>query len=120
MLLPTNGISIAQGEDQTLEITVTDSAGNTEDLTGARLVLNVKADPSDKTPVILKTTDNVQQAQIIKALAGYVRFYITSADTSKLEPARYFYDVWVILSSGKRYPVIKTSVFQVTGSTFRF
>jgi hypothetical protein len=120
MLLPTNGIRLSQGEDQIVEFTVTDSSGAVQDLTGARIILSVKADSTDRTPVISKTSDDISQGQIVKALSGQARFYIVSQDTKDLAPGIYLYDIWVKLSSGKKYPVIPTSVFEVTGSITRF
>ena len=113
LLYPENSIIIIRGSSKTLELTVTDDAGAMVDLTGAKVYFSVKVSVSDPQPIFQKSSLVPAQAEITVPREGKARIYLQPNDTQNLDPHEYLFDVWVILSNGKRYPVVKPSVFAV-------
>jgi len=113
LLLPENSIEVIRGTSKTFELTVRDDAGVVVDLTGSRIIFSVKTCPADPLPLIQKTTDNVTQAEITVPREGKARIYLQPNDTQTLEALQYVFDVWVILTSGKRFAVVPSSIFAV-------
>ena len=113
-ILPENALTVIRGASKTLEMTVTDAdTGLAADLTGGRVVLTVKEAVTDTMPVIQKVSDEVTQAEITQPRKGIARIYLVPGDTQNLTLKDDVFDVWVILASGKRYPVVQPSVFTV-------
>lgn len=112
-LLPVNAVSVIRGSSKTLELTVTDDTDKVVDLTGATLYFSVKTLIEDSHPLFQKRSTNVSEIEITKPRDGVARIYLSPADTQTLDPKEYVFDVWVVLASGKRYPVIEPSVFVV-------
>jgi hypothetical protein len=111
---PENYVSIYRGSSKTLELTVYGDDGQPIDLTGARIVFSVKADASDRNTLIQKdSAASAEQAEVYTPRSGIARVYLNPTDTTSLDPSEYVFDVWAVLSSGKRYPVIRPSVFEV-------
>lgn len=114
MLQQDNEIEILRGSTKTIEYTVLDQDGNFVDLTGSTLFLTVKRDMSDTIPVFVKTNKySGPDVQITNPKGGLCRFTIRPADTQSLDIRQYYFDIWVILSNGNRYPVIPPTVFDV-------
>lgn len=113
LLFPENAIVITRGSSKTLELTVTDEKGKLADLTGARVYFTVKVGPLDERPLFQKVSTDTAQAEITLPREGKARIYIVPADTQYLDPHEYVFDVWVVYPSGKRYQVVKSSVFEV-------
>lgn len=113
-ILPENAVSIIRGSSKTLEMTVIDAdTGKPADLTGGKVVLTVKEAVTDLNPVIQKISTDVTQAEITVPRGGIARIYLVPGDTQTLALKDYVFDVWVVLASGKRYPVVQPSVFTV-------
>ncbi len=116
-LLPVNSVTVVRGSSKTFELTVTDSTGKAADLTGARVVMTVKKNIGDRSALIQKDSNvGVGEVEITTPREGVVRIYLVPSDTSNLEPTEYVFDVWAVLSSGNRYPVIPPSTFVVEAS----
>lgn len=113
LLAPKNAVSIYRGSSKTLELTVTDSSGNPVDLTGAEIVFTVKCVEKDENPLLQKKSTDPLQIDIFYAIGGKARILLSPQDTARLSPATYRFDVWVTLSTGKRYVVIPPSDFIV-------
>lgn len=113
LLLPENAVTVIRGTSKTLELTVTDSNGSPVDLTGAKVVFTVKARVEDQIPLIQKTSDTLAQVTITSPTEGKAQIYLDAADTQTRDIKKYVFDVWVILSSGKRFAVVPPSVFEV-------
>lgn len=113
VLLPKNAVQIIRGTSKTLQLSVADATGKPVDLTGSRIVMTVKSKFEDTTNVFQKTTDQATQVLITDARGGVAQVFINPADTQDREIKQYLFDVWVILSSGKRYAVVPPSIFDL-------
>lgn len=113
LLYPENSIVIVRGSSKTLELTVTDEDDKVVDLTGGRVYFSVKVSTSDPQPLFQKSSLVTTQAEITQPRLGIARIYLQPSDTQNLDPHEYVFDVWVILANGKRYPVVKPSIFAV-------
>lgn len=113
MMLPENSLEVVRGSSRTLELTVTDQDSKPVDLTGSRIIFSVKTSANDPLPLIQKTTDQLAQAEVTVPREGKARIYLQPGDTQGLQALEYVFDVWVILTSGKRYPVVPSSIFAV-------
>jgi len=113
MMLPENSLEVIRGTSKTLELTVTDDAGKAVDLTGARIIFTVKQVITESLPLIQKTSDTPTQAEITVPREGKARIYLQPNDTQGLEAIEYVFDVWLILTSGKRFAVVPSSIFTV-------
>lgn len=113
LLLPANAIQIIRGASRTVELAVTDDTGAPVDLTGAKVYLSVKSSPTDARPLIQKVSTDSTQVEITTPREGKAKIYFVPADTQNLDPHEYTFDVWAVLASGKRYPIIEPSIFAV-------
>jgi hypothetical protein len=113
ILFPENAITIIRGSSKTLKLTVTDETDAKVNLTGARLYFSVKVSERDPQPLFQKSSNNSAQAEITVPREGIALIYLQPSDTQNLDPHEYLFDVWVVLANGKRYPVVKPSVFKV-------
>lgn len=113
-LLPTNSIGIIRGTSKTLKLTVLDDKQATVDITGARILFSVKRRLEDTVPLIQKdSAASVAEIALIQPQVGVAEIYINPADTQNQDLGDYFFDVWAILASGKRYAVVPPSTFEV-------
>lgn len=117
MLLAANSVSIYKGSSKTLCLTVNngtgcDSGTGPVNLTGATIYFTVKCREGDPSPIISKSSNVVGQIVITEPRAGKAKIYLTPLDTN-LDPGQYKFDVWVVLSSGKRYPVVTPSIIEI-------
>jgi len=112
-ILPENALSLIRGTSKTLELVVTDADGKVVDLTGAKVVMTVKATVTDTNPLIQKSTDVPTQAELTVPREGKARIYLIPSDTQTLAIKQYVFDVWLVLSNGKRHAVVPPSVFEV-------
>lgn len=112
---PKNAIRIIRGSSKTYELSVVDENDDPVDLTGARVLFTVKRDIVDTAPLIQKDSDaGPTQVEIMTPpKAGKARIYLSPSDTQRLEAVEYVFDSWIVLSSGKRHPVIPPSVFEI-------
>jgi hypothetical protein len=106
-------ISIEQGASKTLEVSVVDKVGAPVSLTGATCYFTVKETTNDVVPLFAKTSATPTQILITDALNGVFRIFLNPADTAALALGTCMCDIWVKLSSGKQYPVIAPSVFEI-------
>lgn len=114
--LPANGISFIKGTSKTLELTITDAFDEAVDITGSRVIFSVKTLLTDPAPLIQKTSDTVAEVDITAPRLGKAQIFLSPSDTAGLDSQDYVFDVWVILSSGKRYAVIPPSTFRLEPS----
>lgn len=113
ILLPENAVSIYRGTSKTLKLAVTDVDEKPVDLTGAAVHFTVKKDVKDTVPVIRKSTAVLTEVEISDPNGGIARIFLNPEDTKDLDPGQYVFDILSILSSGKRYIVVKLSIFEV-------
>lgn len=118
---PENVLEMTRGTSKTIMLTITDEDGEAFDITGGRLVLSVKQEVSDGVhALIVKTTDDLEEAVIADPRAGEVEIYIKPGDTQNLIPdAEYFFDVWLVLPSEERFNVVPPTSFKVKDSVTR-
>lgn len=112
-LFPENALTIVRGSSKTLKLTVKDENEAFVNLTGATIYFTVKVSERDAQPLFQKSTLVPTQAEITVPREGVALIYLQPSDTQNLDPHEYVFDVWAILANGKRYPVVKPSVFKV-------
>jgi len=112
---PKNTIRIIRGTSKKFLLTVTDEAGERVDLNGARIIMTVKRSLEDEHALIQKDSQKgAAQVEILTPTkGGQANIYLTPSDTHTLDVREYTFDVWAILSSGKRYAVIPPSVLEL-------
>jgi len=112
---PKNAIRIIRGTSKTYLLSVTDEEGERVDLNGARIIFSVKRSLDDEHTLVQKDSQKgTAQVEILTPTkAGQANIYLVPSDTNTLDVRDYVFDVWVILSSGKRYAVIPPSVLEV-------
>ena len=98
-------IYMFRGDSRTLAITVTDSADQPIDLTGAIARFTVRK-AIDKEVLISKSSADPAQIDIIDPTNGKLEIYIVPNDTKTLKPGGYVFDVEITLSNGKVYTVV--------------
>lgn len=112
-ILPENALVLVRGTSKTLELVITDADGKAVDITGAKIVMSVKAAATDAAPLIQKSSDSITQAEVTVPREGKARIYLVPADTQTLAIKSYVFDVWLVLVSGKRFAVVPPSTFEV-------
>jgi hypothetical protein len=111
---PKNAVQVIRGTSKTFELTVTNESGVGVNLTGGRVLMSVKRDISDRNALIFKDSlAGPSQIEMTTPLAGKAKIFLDPSDTQTLDVREYVFDVWVILSSGKRYAVVAPSVFEI-------
>jgi hypothetical protein len=111
---PKNAVVVIRGESKTFQITVVDEAGEPVNLTNARLIMTVKPDIREEACLFRKDSDKgAAQIDIDEPKAGKAKIFVVPSDTHNQDCGEYLFDVWVVLTSGKQHPVIKTSTFEI-------
>lgn len=114
ILGPENEIEIFRGASKTFELEVKDGEEEAVDLTGARVILSVKCDLSDAAPLIQKDSQvGAAQVDITHPHEGIAEIKFVPSDTQTMDVGEYIFDVWVVLASGTKGPVIPPSPFRV-------
>lgn len=114
ILGPENQIEIYRGSSKTYELTVVDGESHAVDLTGARIVLTVKCSEMDPAPLIQKDSQaGAAQVDITHPVEGIAEIKFIPSDTQTLDTGTYVFDVWVVLVSGTRGPVVPPPPFKV-------
>lgn len=111
-----NEKEVVAGEDQTFRLTVTDSGGNAEDLTGRTLRFTVRERGAhlDPTALITKTSAIGGEIDVVPpASAGLADITLIPSDTEDLKPGDYLYDVWLIEGTGEQFNIIRSTKFTV-------
>jgi hypothetical protein len=118
----TSPITIVRGESKTFQVTVKDKNKAAVDLTGSKVWFTVKERIEDVTPVIAKRNlaagGSATEIEILlpqtNGQKGKLNIYLVPSDTACLKTDHsYVFDVWVELTSGKRYQVIKKRTFTI-------
>lgn len=103
-----NDVPLFAGASLTLELEVVDENDEAIDITGSTVVMTVKCHIEDELPLIVKSSAvSPAQVDIVSPKEGIAMIYLASDDTKNLDPGEYVFDVWVTLSSGKRYVVVE-------------
>jgi hypothetical protein len=117
-----SSIEIYQGESKDLELEIVQEVDQTDgtvdeepvDLTSAKVCLTVRKAVGDPEVKIAKDSLSALEIEILTpATDGLATIHLLSEDTLHLEAGKYVFDVWVVLSSGKKLPVIEVSEFIV-------
>ena len=109
-------IQHVKGNNRTIEVQVTDSAGKPYDLPGAVLHFTVKKIETDSVATFALDTSDSAKGTIKSAAAGLVEFYIIPSNTNTLTaPSTFRYDVQMVVAS-KVYTVIPSSPFELLPS----
>jgi len=114
ILGPENQIEIYRGSSKTYELEVLDGDSVAVDLTGARVVLTVKCSEMDPAPLIQKDSlVGAAQVDISHPKEGKAEIKFVPSDTQTMDVGEYIFDVWVVLASGTRGPVVLPSPFKI-------
>ncbi len=107
-----NEITVFQGNDRTLRITVTETNAAAFNLTGAVIYFEVKVLDTDTAKVIeLSSAVAAEILVVAPATGGIFDIFLIPADTSSLL-GEYVYDITIVVG-GKTYTLVK-SKFYVT------
>jgi hypothetical protein len=102
-------ITIEQGSDFEFPLTYEAPEGSVVDFTGSTVQLHARETYSSPTTLFELTTTN--GGIILGGLAGTVTLKMAAAATALLSFSRAVYDLEVVSSTGKKYKVIRGSVF---------
>jgi len=108
-----NEVDIAQGENQTLQLTVVDSAGAVYDLTGATVTFTVKIKATESANLIQKDSNTITEVDITNPTGGIAQIFLLPVDTATTDPAEYVYDVWVEDSTGDQFQAVEATRFRI-------
>ena len=117
-----SSIEIYQGESKDLELEIVKDVDQPDgstieepvDLTGAKVCFTVKKRVGDVDALISKDSTNALDIEIVTPPEdGMAIIHIVNDDTFNLEPGSYVFDIWAVLSSGKKAIVIEPSEFIV-------
>ena len=117
-----NSVEIYRGQslDLELELTIDEKQpdGQVKEvplkLGGVGIYLMVKRNIGDERPIISKSTANALEIEIVgDPDDGLALIHFDPTDTKDEIPGELVFDVWVELSSGKRYPVVEVSLFSI-------
>lgn len=113
---PEQTIEIEKGASKTFLLAVKDDKKQPVDLTGSTVYWTAKT-AIDGTVIIAKVSTSITQIEILNqtTFKGQAKIYLVPSDTSgsPVPVGNYKWDSWVVLSSGKRYPVIPPSDLKV-------
>lgn len=116
ILAPENALQVVRGTSKTIDLTVTDGGGAVVDLTGSTIYFTVKANIKDTVPLIQKKSIDILEIEIYDPRGGVARIFLNPADTQNLALVPHIFDIWVVLSSGKRYQVVGPATFHMLPS----
>lgn len=117
-----NAVDLYQGESKDLDLEILQEVKDVNgvpmeepvDLTGATLYFSVRTKANSPDLLIDKQSSNILNIEILSpATAGRAVIHLVPADTRSLSPNDYVFDIWAVLSSGKRVPVVEISEFIV-------
>lgn len=118
-----NAVEVYKGQSKDLQIKIVEDgvdpvSGKPGDvpvpLTGATVYCSVRTRPGNPELLISKvSTDSTQITIETPAINGICTIHLIPTDTYKLDADTYVFDVWVVLSGGKTYPVIEVTEFIV-------
>lgn len=98
---------IAQGEDVSLVVTVTNSEGEAVDITGWSIYFAVKRRTSDTSPLLSVA------AALTTPASGIATVTLTDEQTAALDPGLYYFDVWGITGASAKQRLVALSVLTV-------
>ena len=111
ILTTENSIEMYKGTSKTFVLSVVDENNVIVDLTGATIYFTVKDGIGEVNPLVQKKSSNALEIDIFDPRGGKAKIYLSPSDTQALALKPRVFDVWVVLSSGKRYVVIPPSDF---------
>jgi beta-lactamase regulating signal transducer with metallopeptidase domain len=76
--------------------------------------MSVKCDLSDPSPIFQKDSNaGASQIDITTPKEGKAEIKLVPSDTQTMDVGTYVFDIWVVLASGTRSPVVAPSPFKV-------
>lgn len=113
ILQPENALAIVKGTSKTYEVQVQDDNCAPVNLTGCQMYFTVKERVADVAPFIQKTSLNALEILFVDPEGGIAHVYVNPPDTfyGKIQP--YVFDIWLVLTTGKRYVIVPPSTFEI-------
>jgi hypothetical protein len=117
-----NSIDVYQGESKDLDLEVVKEVKDINgvlveqpvDLTGSILYFCVRLKVNSPDLLIAKDSTNILNIEILTPLTdGKAIVHLVPDDTRNMAAGSYLFDIWIVLSSGKRVPVVEVSEFLV-------
>jgi hypothetical protein len=117
-----NSVDLYQGETKDLDLLIVKEVKDVNDvtveepvdLTGATIYFSVRRKASAPELLIGKDSTNILSIEIVAPpTSGQVIIHMLADDTKHMAAGEYVFDIWVVLSSGKRAPVVEISEFIV-------
>jgi hypothetical protein len=109
-------VRMFKGDDRTLEVTLSWPNGDPVDLTDAEIRFTVKEKTSitQANASIKKANEKAGgsnlQIKTINASGGRCDIYLVPVDTESMNPGTYYWDVELILASGKKITAIRSRI----------
>lgn len=116
ILQPENALAIIKGTSRTYEVQVQDEHCEPVNLTGCTMYFTVKERIDDVAPLFQKSSLNALEIQFTDPEGGIARVYVQPADTFNAKVKPYVFDIWLILTTGKRYVIVPPSTFEIQPS----
>jgi hypothetical protein len=111
-LIPIHTLQWPRGSDGTLQILVVDETGAPVNLTGRSMVIGVRQNDSDPTPIFIRA------CTLTSPTTGIAQAAIAAADTDGLSKGPYRWDCWLTDTNG-RHQIVAASTFLVVESETR-
>jgi len=119
----TNELSIVQGENKTVELTIAEFDNSDPpllipiDLTGGTVTLTVRLKAREPTVLIQKTSATPAEITILNQITdkGRADIFFVPGDTTAvaIKPGQFVYDIWFEDSTGERFAAISISRFDI-------
>jgi hypothetical protein len=117
-----NSIELYQSESKDLDLLIVKEVKDINgvqieepvDLAGVIIYFSVRTKASSPELLIGKDSTNILAIEILApTTSGMAIIHLFSDDTKHMAPGDYVFDVWVILTNGKKVPVVEISEFTV-------
>jgi len=106
-------LTIAKGENSTVNLQVSDDTGAAVNITGSTITLTVKDDTDESAVRLQKVSTNPSEITITDAVGGLAEVYFVPADTVAIIADTYAYDIWIELAGGEQFQIIPVSHFKI-------
>lgn len=109
-------VRMYKGDDRTLEVTLSWPSGDPVDLTDSeiRFTVKEKTSISQANASIKKANSKAGgsdlQIKVISAVGGRCDIYLVQGDTETMNPGTYYWDIELVLSTGKKVTAIRSRI----------
>lgn len=99
-------LTIYKGNSESIQLEVTDADGNVYPLTGITVLMDIVGTKNDDDFVLQKSSDNVEEINIIEPANGKAIIYLLPEDTMNME-GNYDYEITLIQGEDFKKTIVK-------------